>query len=53
MKCVVVPLLLKRNVGLLFGVLRSSRSNAFPPPFFWVLCFCIAVMFSCFHYAVF
>jgi hypothetical protein len=32
MVCVRVPLLLKRNVGLLFGVLRGPRNEA--PRFF-------------------
>jgi hypothetical protein len=42
MVCVVVPLLLKRNIGVLFGVLRGSRSIAL----------CFVVMPSCFRYAV-
>jgi hypothetical protein len=28
MVCVIVPLLLKRKVGVLFGVLRGPRSDA-------------------------
>jgi hypothetical protein len=43
MVCVRVPLLLKRNVGVLFGVLRVSRSDA---PFFSLLWFCIVVLSS-------
>jgi hypothetical protein len=35
--CVLVPLLLKRNVGVLFGVLEGLRSDA---PIFSVLLFC-------------
>jgi hypothetical protein len=51
MVCVCVPLLLKRNIGLLFGVLRGSRSDA-PPPFLLVMV-CIVVMSSCFLLIVF
>jgi hypothetical protein len=32
MVCIVVPVLLKRNVGVLFGVLRGPRSDVPPPP---------------------
>jgi hypothetical protein len=39
MVCVVVPLLLKRNIGVLFGVLRNPRSDV---PFF----------LACFGYAI-
>jgi hypothetical protein len=28
MVCVLVPILLKRNIGVLFGVLRGPRSDA-------------------------
>jgi hypothetical protein len=31
MVCVLVPPLLKRNVGVLFGVLRGPDSDAHPP----------------------
>jgi hypothetical protein len=51
MVCVLVPLLLKRNVGVLFGVLRNPRNDA--PSFFSLLWFCIVVMSSCFLFAVF
>jgi hypothetical protein len=37
MVCVLVPLLLKRNVGVLFWDLRGPRSDA---PFFNFLWFC-------------
>jgi hypothetical protein len=47
---VLAPLLLKRKVGVLFGVLRGSRSGA---PFFKCLWFCIVVMSSYFLFAVF
>jgi hypothetical protein len=45
MVCVLLPLLLKRNIGVLFGVLRGPRNDA---PFFCLLWFCIVVMSSCF-----
>jgi hypothetical protein len=35
MVCVRVPLLLKRNVGVLFGVLRSPRSDVTEFSFFF------------------
>jgi hypothetical protein len=35
-----------------FGVLGGPRSDASPPLFFF-LWFCVAVMYSCFRYAVF
>jgi hypothetical protein len=38
MVCVVVPLLLKRNVGVLFGALGGPRNDV---PFFCLLWFCI------------
>jgi hypothetical protein len=41
---VFVPLLLKRNIGVLFGVLRGPCSDA---PFLALLLFCIVVKFSC------
>jgi hypothetical protein len=50
MVCVIVPLLLKRNIGVLFGVLTGPRIDA---PFFCLLWFCIIVMSSCFLCAVF
>jgi hypothetical protein len=34
MICAHVPLLLKRNNGVLFGVLRSPRSDV---PLFWLI----------------
>jgi hypothetical protein len=45
---VLVHLLLKRNDGVLFGVLRGPRSDA---PIFSLLWFCIVVMSSCFLFA--
>jgi hypothetical protein len=45
-----VPLLLKWNFGVLFGVLKTPRSVA---PLFSLLWFCIFVMSSCFLFAVF
>jgi hypothetical protein len=51
MVCVLVPLLLKRKVGVLFDVLRGPRSDA--PFFFSLLCLCIVVLSSCFRFAVF
>jgi hypothetical protein len=45
MGSVRVPLLSKRNIGVLFGVLRGPRSHV---PFFRLLWFCIAVLSSCF-----
>jgi hypothetical protein len=45
MVCVLVPLLSKRNIGVLFGVLRNPRSDA---PFFNLLWICIVAMCSCF-----
>jgi hypothetical protein len=49
MVCIRVPLLLKRNIGVLFGVLRGPRSDV-PPPFFFSLLwsvslFCLVVSF--------
>jgi hypothetical protein len=51
MVCVLVPLLLKRNIGVLFGVLRGHHSD--DPPFLSLLWFCIVVMSSYFLFAVF
>jgi hypothetical protein len=42
MVCVVVSLLLKRNIGVLFGVLRYPRSDA-PPPFFFACYVCVSL----------
>jgi hypothetical protein len=50
MVCALVHLLLKRKVEILYGVLRSPPNDA---PFFSLLWFCIAVMSSCFLFAVF
>jgi hypothetical protein len=43
MVCVLVPFLLKRNIRVLFGVLRGPRGDA---PFFCLLWVCIVVMSS-------
>jgi hypothetical protein len=40
MVCVLVPLLLKRNIGVLFGVLRGSRNDV---PFFEL----VMVLYRC------
>jgi hypothetical protein len=50
MVCALVQLLLKENVRVLFGVLRSSRSNT---PFLAFLWFCIVVISNCFLSAAF
>jgi hypothetical protein len=50
MVCVLVPLLLKGKIGVFFGVLRGSRSDA--PILFSFLWFCV-VMSSCFLFAAF
>jgi hypothetical protein len=42
MVCVRVPLLLKRNIGVLFGVLSGPRSDA--PPFFFIYFFIIYLL---------
>jgi hypothetical protein len=52
MVCVRVPLLLKRSVGVLSGVLRGPRSDA-PLFFFSFLWICIIVMSSYFLFTVF
>jgi hypothetical protein len=49
MVCVVVPLVLKRNIGVF---LESSEVLAVKL-FSLLLWFCIAMMSSCFRYAVF
>jgi hypothetical protein len=36
MICVRVPLLLKRNVGVLFGVLRGTRMLTLPSCYFYL-----------------
>jgi hypothetical protein len=52
---VVVPLLLKWNIGVLFGALRRPRSDAPPPPFFFAcyvsvsLCCSVASVMLCFE----
>jgi hypothetical protein len=49
-----VPRLLKRSIGVPFGVLRGPRSDApLPPPLFLASYgFCIVVMSTCFRFAV-
>jgi hypothetical protein len=50
MACIVVTLLLKRNIGVSLGVLRGPRKDV---PLFSLLCFCIVVMSGYFLFAVF
>jgi hypothetical protein len=51
MVCVLVPLLLKRNIGMLFRVLSGPRSDT--PFLFSLLWLCIVVMSGFFRFAVF
>jgi hypothetical protein len=41
MVCILVSLLLKRNIGVLFGVLRDPSSDA---PHFFLVCYGSAII---------
>jgi hypothetical protein len=50
MVCVLVPPLLMRNMRVLFGALRSPRSNASFFTFLWLCNYIIGIIYIYYHY---